>query len=222
MSMYSSQLPAKAPGPHRPVAAPAREDPRGRRQEARRSRLRGPSSTSWLQLRNTFPAPALTAPAAPALRYTRPINRVQQPLASLVYLPLDRVRPALGQPPRDRVLRKHAAADGGFAAARRVGLAARAKPIWRRGVDGGGVCEMDFKSGKSRLFGLGRGPAGTTSPRRWNAMGKRLRAGHSDVYSAPAGKSKIEIPVDPLIHGNPPRTGQFPPTKADGRQRGHT
>jgi len=52
------------------------------------------------------------------------------------------------------------AADGGFAADSRVGAAARRNQSGRpRGVDGRAVREMDSKSGKSWLFGLGDGPA---------------------------------------------------------------
>ncbi len=41
----------------------------------------------------------------------------------------------------------------------RIGAVKRNQPGGRRGVDGRGVREMDSKSGKSWLFGLGREPA---------------------------------------------------------------
>src|ERR1700680_4456158 len=55
-----------------------------------------------------------------------------------------------GEPSHAALGRKHAAADGGFAAASRVGAAARRNQSGRRrGVDGGSGREMDSKSGKS-------------------------------------------------------------------------
>jgi hypothetical protein len=49
---------------------------------------------------------------------------------------------------------------------------------------------MDSKSAKSWLFGLGRGPAGTTGSLPLERMRKRRRAGHSAVYSLVAGQAK--------------------------------
>ena|SRR5208283_2504903 len=66
-----------------------------------------------------------------------------------------------GEPSHAALVREHAAADGGFAAASRVGTAARRNQSGRRrGIVGGGVGEMDSKSGKSWLLGSGKGPAG--------------------------------------------------------------
>jgi len=57
------------------------------------------------------------------------------------------------EPSHAALVRKHAAADGGFAAASRVGAAARRNQSGRRrGVDGGGLRASASKWEKSRVF----------------------------------------------------------------------
>ena len=55
---------------------------------------------------------------------------------------------------------------------------------------GGGVREMDSKSGKSWLFGLGRGPERTAGSLPLERMRKRRRAGHLGVSFLVAGQAK--------------------------------
>ena len=59
---------------------------------------------------------------------------------------------------------------------------------------------MDSKSGKSRLFGLGREPAGTTESLPLERMRKRWRAGHSGVYSLVAGQAKSKFRLSGVQH----------------------
>jgi hypothetical protein len=49
---------------------------------------------------------------------------------------------------------------------------------------------MDSKSGRSWVFGLGRGPAGHDRAFAVGTNAKRWRAGHSGVYSLATGQAK--------------------------------
>jgi hypothetical protein len=54
---------------------------------------------------------------------------------------------------------------------------------------------MDSKSGKSSLFDLIGGPAGTTRSLPLERMRKRWRAEHSGIYSLVAGQAKWKFRI---------------------------
>ena len=110
--------------------------------------------------------------------------------------PVGKARPLLlavvGREPSDAApVRKHAAADSGFAAAGQIGAAARRNQSGRRRGVEGGASEKSLRNQANHGFLAWaedlRGRKGALPLKR---MRKRWRAGHSVVYSATAGKAK--------------------------------
>ena len=94
--------------------------------------------------------------------------------------------------------RKHAAADSGFAAAGRIGAAARRNQFGRRRGVEGGLSEKS-KWGKSWSSGSGKGPAGRV---RFFGSGRNAEMDLSSGnrrYTVVAGKGKWKFHFDPLV-----------------------
>ena len=102
-----------------------------------------------------------------------------------------------GEPSHAALVRKHAAADSGFAAAGRIGAAARRNQSGRRkGIVGGCVREMDSKLRKSWLFGSGKGCVAHDRGFGLGTNAKRARAQANGSILVRSREGKMEIPVE--------------------------
>src|ERR1035438_7710209 len=104
-------------------------------------------------------------------------------------------QPILGEPSDAAPVRKHAAADSGFAAAGRIGAAARRNQSGRRRGVEGGVSEKSLRNGANHgLLVPAKALPVASGSLALERMQKRSQQRQLAVYCR-RRKSKMEIPV---------------------------